>query len=468
MKRVFIWILALNNNCANKLNWKKSRAHDFDGCATDASQPYYSAPSQRVIEAPLYSQGWGRFFQVLSLTIFCIPLWSHLLVPYLTQRQAEEICYKESLNQRSQPFSPLPQDSHCELLFQFQNQYLLHKRLEGFGKIFPVSFALLYISRRLKSRRAFEAILFDKRLPVLYLRSFEFDRDDDLKAQRFRIPYTNESHMVANLELIGPVIAIGRPGEKLPTLGAARMYVGNEDWQTIALELMKYAQIVVIRILGDTPGIRWELTCARENLDPEKLALWFPTKLGFSTYAEVRHVVRDTLQVDMPNTCPRGFVTFNSDWHLSLARSDIYFIDDLMARQKPTTQKSELDKPPSALHHTTYEHLGFAKFLEQMDVKIITPPPFHIHASVWVVVASWSVLLLFLPGKRWSFGFVQAFDIPHWLGNFFEGISIIVLALSLAFIPYIRDPWRRLWPSLVFSTILVFHGFWIVARAAAN
>jgi hypothetical protein len=33
-----------------------------------------------------------------------------------------------------------------------------------------------------------------------------------------------------------PVIAVGKPGETLPELGAARMYVGHEDWQRTLLE----------------------------------------------------------------------------------------------------------------------------------------------------------------------------------------------------------------------------------------
>ena len=49
--------------------------------------------------------------------------------------------------------------------------------------------------------------------------------------------------MVAHLGGVGPVLAIGRPGEKLAHLGAARLYVSDDDWQNVAHRLMASAQL---------------------------------------------------------------------------------------------------------------------------------------------------------------------------------------------------------------------------------
>jgi hypothetical protein len=55
----------------------------------------------------------------------------------------------------------------------------------------------------------------------------------------------------------GPVIAIGRPGEWAPPLGAARKYV-TDDWQGEVLDLINKCQLIVV-ILGKTNGLAWEI-----------------------------------------------------------------------------------------------------------------------------------------------------------------------------------------------------------------
>ena len=85
-----------------------------------------------------------------------------------------------------------------------------------------------------------EAQARDRRQPILLLRSFQ----DDLTPISRRLPFTTaqpsdlyagawtlEEAVEKTLRGYGPVIAIGRPGEKLPPAGAAREYVPNEAWQ---------------------------------------------------------------------------------------------------------------------------------------------------------------------------------------------------------------------------------------------
>ena len=52
--------------------------------------------------------------------------------------------------------------------------------------------------------------------PVLYLRSFE----DDQRASRLKGRLTEEEHLASVLSQIGPFVAVGRPGEALPTVGS--------------------------------------------------------------------------------------------------------------------------------------------------------------------------------------------------------------------------------------------------------
>lgn len=101
--------------------------------------------------------------------------------------------------------------------------------------------------------------------------------------------------MVERLNRIGPVLEIGRPGEKLGTTGSARLYVADDDWQSIAGELMERARLVVIRA-GNTPGLRWELERVRRKLHPEKVALWFTDKCSNHTYAGLHQIAREALK----------------------------------------------------------------------------------------------------------------------------------------------------------------------------
>ena len=43
------------------------------------------------------------------------------------------------------------------------------------------------------------------------------------------------------------VVAIGKPGEDLPTPGAARIYVSDEEWKEEVKRRMRAARLVVIR-----------------------------------------------------------------------------------------------------------------------------------------------------------------------------------------------------------------------------
>ncbi len=56
----------------------------------------------------------------------------------------------------------------------------------------------------------------------------------------------------------GPVVAIGKPGEKLPLFGACREYWSDEEWQGRVLELLQRCARVVM-IVGTTEALGWEI-----------------------------------------------------------------------------------------------------------------------------------------------------------------------------------------------------------------
>jgi len=135
------------------------------------------------------------------------------------------------------------------------------------GGLVFVPFALaagrMYDSgRRRLALRLDEVRAFDPRAPLLLLRSFA---DDNLPLERrFSIlgnllqrPFTLEELIVDRLWQVGPVMAIGSPGETLRPAGAAREYVPDGVWHERLLSGLDESAWVV-GILGASEGVVWE------------------------------------------------------------------------------------------------------------------------------------------------------------------------------------------------------------------
>jgi len=135
-------------------------------------------------------------------------------------------------------------------------------------------------SRQYGALDADQAMARDPRPPVLYLRSFADDgaalMGEQSALERHSatvfVPVTPEQEIADILDAIGPVVAIGKPGEPLPELGAARLYVSDDHWQAKVMELMAVASLVVVR-LGSSPGLLWEIEQALAHLPRQRLVL---------------------------------------------------------------------------------------------------------------------------------------------------------------------------------------------------
>jgi hypothetical protein len=108
----------------------------------------------------------------------------------------------------------------------------------------------------------------DPRPPVLYLRSFE---DDELilpAVLSARRPFLElfavrgsdpfEESIAWQVSAYGPVVAIGRPGRSIASLGAARDLLPDDVWRQGVSDRMAEARAIVVTI-GSTDGLRWEM-----------------------------------------------------------------------------------------------------------------------------------------------------------------------------------------------------------------
>jgi TM2 domain-containing membrane protein YozV len=121
----------------------------------------------------------------------------------------------------------------------------------------------------------------DPRPPVVYIRSFK-DDDKIILGSRLRRWYstvfgyltaiTMEQELAIIMNRVGPVVAIGKPGELLPELGAARLYASDDEWRAVITDLMKRASLVVVRA-GATANLRWEIDQAATLLSRRQLIL---------------------------------------------------------------------------------------------------------------------------------------------------------------------------------------------------
>lgn len=142
-------------------------------------------------------------------------------------------------------------------------------------------------ARRAMQRDARLVLRDDRRPPVIYLRSFIHDasRQSSTHVAKMRYgiplyvfrPSAHEMRLASVLKRIGPVVAIGQPGEDLPDLGAYRLYVENDYWKAEVLRLVNSAKLVVIRV-GPTLGTYWEIVKVFRNVPCEKIILYFEPK----------------------------------------------------------------------------------------------------------------------------------------------------------------------------------------------
>ena len=134
--------------------------------------------------------------------------------------------------------------------------------------------------RRLSAPLAPQLLRRDFRSPVLYLRAFRDDHSRSMRTPAFSRcifrELTVEEELAREMRSVGPFVAIGKPGEELPQLGAARMYVPDSQWQSRVRELMELSQLVVLRIGSSvTPGLSWEFSEAIKAVPTERLVIFF-------------------------------------------------------------------------------------------------------------------------------------------------------------------------------------------------
>ncbi|MDB4988743.1 MAG: transferase [Myxococcaceae bacterium] len=201
---------------------------------------------------------------------------------------------------------------------------------------------MVYVGRQLCAETAEEILKADKRPYILFLRSFRDDRNNALslgaligittafgQGQAFQ---RREEMLQTIFAKVGPLIAIGKPGERFPSLGAARKYLTRDDWQEEVLELARGALLVIIA-LGPSAGVWWEVD-AILDLRPARpilfgLPRYYSPKRRRECYQQLRARLA-TLGIDGPPKMKwnEDFLYLNTERHVTFHRYRIALGED--------------------------------------------------------------------------------------------------------------------------------------------
>jgi hypothetical protein len=157
----------------------------------------------------------------------------------------------------------------------------------------------------------------------------------DIRADGFRPALwfrvsTDEVDLEIAVRPLGDLIAIGRPGEFLPTPGAAREYSPHNEWQNTVRTRMRSARLVIIRA-GQGDHLLWECEQAFSMLSSHQLVFLILDIRAdeYKNFATTIHARRGLVLPAIPNVFvlrwlfePRsdpgmvkpGFIVFSEQW----------------------------------------------------------------------------------------------------------------------------------------------------------
>lgn len=174
----------------------------------------------------------------------------------------------------------------------------------------------------------------DNRSPVLYLRSFNDEVEDrsmtkyvkslsisnkkDLALTVPPIGFREQDALGYVFRKVGPYIALGKPGERIPELGSSKIYVPNESWQSTIREFFRKSKLIIFRA-GKTEGLKWELKELVQTVKPQKIVMILPVKdEDYSIFIQWANPI---MLIALPQEYPSSrMVIFDEKWNPSCLR----------------------------------------------------------------------------------------------------------------------------------------------------
>lgn len=137
------------------------------------------------------------------------------------------------------------------------------------------------------------SIVKDRRAPIVYLRSFSDDHEDDDKRWDKK---TSEELITSALKRVGPVLAVKDPRQEHKFMGATRIVMG-ENWRVEIEKLISISQVVIVEA-NYTENLLWKLQLIKKSSRPEQLIISFLSRDEYyeseATMGQLINLGRDT------------------------------------------------------------------------------------------------------------------------------------------------------------------------------
>jgi hypothetical protein len=167
-----------------------------------------------------------------------------------------------------------------------------------------------------------EEILADSRGVILYLRNFAEDEKTKVRLRDLLLMPVFPTWSLRGKELHikrafgdhGPLIAIGKPGDRTPPIGAYRIFV-DDHWHEVVSDLLDRSQLVIIRAAA-SPGLQWELEQVARRVSPDRVVLFLPFRRSDwqRRYEEFAVIFDRTFPVPLPRKNRSPLVIFDAQW----------------------------------------------------------------------------------------------------------------------------------------------------------
>ncbi|MEU1502784.1 hypothetical protein [Streptomyces sp. NPDC005732] len=181
--------------------------------------------------------------------------------------------------------------------------------------------------------------MFEGQHIVVFLRSFVDDeglariprvREAEMHGPWAASTDTEEQQLAQAVAPFGPMVALGRPGDRLPQAGAERHYSSDLEWQRQVLSALGRASLVLLAC-GPGRSLRWEVEQVVSLNRPERFVLVVVRDAG--QYESFRRAMQDVFpkglppsgserkqrtgsleRVEGPDTYIRDAIWFDVDW----------------------------------------------------------------------------------------------------------------------------------------------------------
>ncbi len=292
-----------------------------------------------IVVAPLRrSPRWGLLLMVLA--ILMVPL--SLIAVHSRQFYAEYLS-NQALYEIQHNGLEMGQSWHkiadeAEKTIEAEKKRSQQKNMVLTFLLLPIFGFIYMLGRRLRVGDSHKVIGEDLRPAILYLRSFSADRLE----YNYFTRTTNEERLVKLLGRVGPVIAIGKPSEWLPRVGAARLYVHEHRWQMVVDQLLDQSGLIVL-VGGNSPGLLWEMQRLRDRVSPRRILLYNPPAVDWKHFEKLRISMYEIFHVTLPAKYGAArLIAFDEHWqpianpHLSLKKQFAALLPELLALPPPS------------------------------------------------------------------------------------------------------------------------------------